>query len=86
MGRALYLPDSRDDLFDIWCHVLEESESLEVADRVVDAIDDTCQIYASQPEMGQLRPDLAPLVRCFPVGKYVVFYMLLDDGIECPLF
>ena len=75
MGQVVYLPEAEEDLFAIWHYVLEESQSLEVADRLTDTIDDTCGIYADQPEMGQLRPDLAARMRCFPAGKYVVFYV-----------
>ena len=67
MGHVVYLPEAHEDLFGIWHYVFKESESLEVADRLTDTIDDTCRIYADQPEMGQLRPDLAEHVRCFPV-------------------
>ena len=82
MGHVVYLPEAHEDLFGIWHYVFRESESLEVADRLTDAIDDRCRIYVDQPEMGQLRADLAEQVRCFPVGNYVVFYLPLDDGIE----
>lgn len=82
MDKVVYLPEAEEDLFDIWRYVLEESESLEIADKLVDSIDDKCQAYANQPEIGQLRPDLSLRVRCFPVGNYVVFYLPLDEGIE----
>ena len=32
--------------------------------------------------MGQVRPELASGVRSFPVGKYVVFYLPMEEGIE----
>jgi len=32
--------------------------------------------------MGRARDELVPGVRCFPVGRYVVFYVPLDDGID----
>ncbi len=69
MGKVVYLPEAEEDLLGIWRYVFAESESLEVADKVVDSIDDKCKSYSNQPEMGQLRPDLASRVRCFPVGN-----------------
>ena len=32
--------------------------------------------------MGRARDELAPDVRSFPFGRYVIFYMPLDDGID----
>jgi toxin ParE1/3/4 len=55
---------------------------MEVADRLIDAIDDAASVYAGQPHLGIPRPELAGGVRCFPVGSYVVFYLATNDGIE----
>jgi hypothetical protein len=32
--------------------------------------------------MGRLRPELAPHLRSFPIGNYVIFYRLTQEGIE----
>jgi toxin ParE1/3/4 len=32
--------------------------------------------------MGRTRDELAAELRSFPVGRYVVFYMPLDDGVD----
>ena len=40
------------------------------------------RVLATQPMMGRARDELAPGVRSFPFGRYVVFYMPLDDGID----
>jgi len=82
VDNLVYLPEAEEDLFHIWRYVFEESKSLKAADGIVDSIDDMCQLYAKQPTLGELRHDLAALVRCFPVGKYVVFYVPRDAGIE----
>ncbi len=37
---------------------------------------------ATQPMMGRARDELALGVRSFPFGRYVVFYVPLDDGID----
>lgn len=39
-------------------------------------------MLAAQPMMGRTREELAPGVRNFPFGRYVVFYMPMDDGID----
>ena len=82
MARTIYLPEAVEDLHSIWQHLAEQSLSEDIADRLIDTIDDTCKSYAAQPLMGQARAELAEDVRCFPVGNYVVFYLPLPDGIE----
>jgi len=32
--------------------------------------------------MGRSRPDLAPGLRSFPVGKYIICYVPIENGIE----
>lgn len=32
--------------------------------------------------MGRARPELGPAIRSFPIGKYVVFYEPIQDGID----
>jgi len=32
--------------------------------------------------MGRVRDELAPSLRSFPVGRYVIFYRLIKNGIE----
>jgi toxin ParE1/3/4 len=48
---------------------------------LVDAIEATCELYARQPELGELRPDLGRALRVFRVGNYVVAYQPAEDGI-----
>ena len=79
---VLYLPEAREDLFVIWEYLVEQTKNPAIVDRVIEKIDQTAQTYAGQPEIGELRPDLADTVRCFPVDRHVVFYVPIDGGIE----
>ena len=72
-ARIILTPAAEDDLVDIWRYLVAESQNEGTADRLFDDIGGKSQIYAQRPELGELRPDLAPGVRCFPVGRYVVF-------------
>lgn len=82
MGVVTYLPDAIEDLHRVWSYVAEKSQSMEVADRLIDAIDDAASTYAGQPEVGIPRFELTEGLRCFPVGNYVVFYLATGKGIE----
>jgi toxin ParE1/3/4 len=48
----------------------------------VDHLDDQFRPLAMQPTMGRACEDLAPSVRSFPVGRYVVFHVPIEDGID----
>jgi toxin ParE1/3/4 len=48
----------------------------------VDQLDAQFRLLATQPKMGRARNELAADVRSFPVGRYVVFYVSLDAGVD----
>jgi len=65
---------------EIWDYIA--TDSLAAADRWVDYLDKHFRVLATQPMMGRARDELVPGVRSFPFGRYVVFYMPLDDRID----
>jgi toxin ParE1/3/4 len=52
------------------------------ATRLCDGIERECWRLARNPEIGVLRPDLAPLLRFFPFKKYLIFYRKSPEGIH----
>jgi toxin ParE1/3/4 len=68
------------DLADIWAFIAEDS--VRHADRFAVLIDGHCQALARRPNLGRSRPELAPELRSFPVGQYVIFYVPLPQGVE----
>lgn len=79
MARVLCTSEAEESRVDIWLHIAQESP--QAADRLIERIDEKCRLYATQPQMGDPRPDLGDNIRCFPVGNYVVIYRPLEDGI-----
>ena len=57
-------------------------DSLDQADRWIDKLDEKFGILATQPLMGRAREELAADLRSFPFGRYVIFYMPVQDGID----
>jgi toxin ParE1/3/4 len=49
---------------------------------VIDRITETCDKLARHPRMGIRQDQYRAGLRCFPVGKYVIFYHVTDDGLE----
>jgi len=69
---------SLDEIYD---HIGRKNHSPAAAARLLRRIAEKCDLYATQPFMGEARPDLGSEIRCFPVDSYVVLYKPLDDGI-----
>jgi len=66
-GEILRRPQARLDLIDIWNYIADDNEA--AADRLLDRIE--------QPKAGRERAELAPGLRSFPVGNYLLFYLPL---------
>lgn len=81
MKRVLYAPEAETDVYSIAKHIAEEGD-LAAAYRFLENVDETTQLIATQPEMGRRREELAPRLRSFPVGPFVLFYRATKGGIE----
>jgi toxin ParE1/3/4 len=80
MSRYALTPRASQDLEDIGDFVAQANAR--AAARLVRSLEDKCRMLAEFPEIGSRCEDLAPELRRFPVGKYVIFYRAIDDGIE----
>lgn len=80
MARVTRRPLAETDILDIWDFIAEDS--MDEADRWLDALDEKLRLWATQPLMGRDRQELLPGLRSFPFGRYVVFYCPLTDGLD----
>lgn len=80
MPRVTRRPLAETDILEVWDYIADDNPA--AADRWVDQLDAQFRMLATQPMMGRTRNELAPGVRSFPFGRYVVFYVALDDGID----
>lgn len=71
---------AEEDLVQIWLYVARDNPT--AADKLLDTVDAACHRLAQNPRMGPARPDLAPDLRYFIVGRYLVLYRALRDGID----
>ena len=68
-------PQAESDLDDIWYYTAEQSQNIEIADRLADFITDRFLLLSAHPHLGRRRDeDLGPGSRSFPVGEYVIIY------------
>jgi toxin ParE1/3/4 len=80
MTEIVKLSRAADDLAEIWDYIADDSE--EQADLFIDTIDRKLRLLAEQPNLGRPRSELAENMRSFPVGRYVIFYIVMPLCIQ----
>lgn len=71
---------AEEDLIALWEAIAGESPN--AADRALDRIDDVFRLLAEHPEAGRRRDDIRPGFRLFPERPWLVFYRIVDSGVE----
>jgi len=59
-----------DDIFAYWA----KRASPETADRLIDSIVERFWLLGAHPSFGRRCDDLGAGLRCFPAGKYLIYY------------
>jgi toxin ParE1/3/4 len=67
-----------DEIFVYWA----KRASLDVADRLIEAISERFWMLGEYPDAGRSCEDLMPGARCFPAGKYLIYYRKMRRGVE----
>jgi toxin ParE1/3/4 len=80
MPRVLKTPEAELDLVEIAAYI--EADNPPAAERLLDHLDEKLRLLSEFPGLGRAREELAESLRSFPVGKYVIFYLPLSDGIN----
>lgn len=78
--RLTLTPAAREDLLALWQYIAADNSP--AADRVIDDLLDCSECLAAFPSLGPDRPDLAPNVRYFPRGSYLIVYRPEPHGVE----
>lgn len=73
-------PKALSDLAQIWDYIADDGE--ERADAFIATIDAKFQTLSLHPAMGRRREELAPGLRSFPAGRYLIFYVALTNGVD----
>ncbi len=71
---------AEEDLIEIWIYIAQDNPG--AADRMLDNIEQRFHALADNPLIGQLRPDIAPELRYFSVGKYLILYRTVPGGVQ----
>jgi toxin ParE1/3/4 len=78
--EILRRPQARLDLIEIWSFIADDNET--AADRMLNRFERALRMLRDRPLVGRQRPELAPGLRSFPIGNYVLFYLPLPNGID----
>lgn len=68
------------DLIDIGDFIARDSPANAV--RFIARLEEFCELLVSQPLAGRVRDEVSPGLRSLPYGRYVIFYRVIDDGVE----
>ena len=71
---------AEEDLIEIWLYIAQDNPA--AADRVLDDIEEMFEALVENPMIGRLRPDIAPELRYFTVGKYLILYRVVPNGVQ----
>jgi toxin ParE1/3/4 len=80
MSSIIRSDQSEQDVYEISVFIARDDPDAAV--RLIDRFDVTLKMLAINPLAGRARGELAPGVRSFPVGNYLLFYRLRAGGIE----
>lgn len=80
MSRVIFSPLAEADLNEILDYIARDKPRAAV--KFVAKLRETCYMLCAHPEMGQSRPELAPNLRSFSAGSYLIIYRTVSEGVE----
>ena len=58
------------------------SRNIEAGERFINEFEKKCKYLANFPNMGRSYDDIKPALRGLPLAGYIIFYRIINDGIE----
>lgn len=58
------------------------NRNIEAGERFINEFEKKCKNLADFPNMGRSYDDVKPSLRGSPLAGYIIFYRIVDDGIE----
>ncbi|WP_254567961.1 type II toxin-antitoxin system RelE/ParE family toxin [Oscillatoria sp. HE19RPO] len=80
MSRYLISPDVIRELNEIFDYFA--SRSVSAGERFVEAFENKCRYLIQFPNLGRSYADFDPSLRGVPLNGYILFYRVINDGIE----
>ena len=80
MAKLIIAPSAQQDLADIHDYIARDKPI--AAANWVEKIEEKCKLIAATPEFGERRPEYGTDIRSSVVGRYVIFFRPIENGIE----
>jgi toxin ParE1/3/4 len=80
MATLIIAPAAQQDLSDIYDYIARDKPI--AAANWVEKIEEKCMLIAETPEFGERRPEYGAEIRSSVVGRYVIFFRPIENGIE----
>ncbi len=58
------------------------SRNVDTGERFINEFEKKCKNLANFPNMGRSYDDMKPSLRGLPIAGYIIFYRIINDGIE----
>ncbi len=81
MTKALFRPKAKSDIADIWDYTFK-TWSIDQADLYIKSLIDICGSLSENSGIGIARNELYEGLHVHPSGKHLIFYLIIDDGID----
>jgi toxin ParE1/3/4 len=78
--QYLLSPAAIQDLDEITDYFAEHN--IDAGDKFVDEFSKKCRYLTQFPLMGRSYSEIRPYLRGLPLQKYIIFYRIIDNGIE----
>ena len=78
MAKLIVAPSAQQDLPDIYDYIARDKPIASA--NWVEKIEEKCKLIAATPELGERRPEHG--IRSSVVGRYVIFFRSIENGIE----
>lgn len=80
MRRLEFSPEAEADLIEIATYIARDNRQR--AHSFVDELEARCADLILFPDAGRARPELAPVLRSKPHGRYVIFYSVGTEAVR----
>ncbi|TWT81738.1 Plasmid stabilization system protein [Planctomycetes bacterium CA13] len=80
MATLIIAPAAQQDLSDIYDYIARDKPI--AAANWVEKIEEKCKLIAETPKFGERRPEYGAEIRSSVVGRYVIFFRPIENGIE----
>ncbi len=79
MAHIARQPQARRDLIEIWNYIADDN--VRSANALIDRVDAKLTLLATNAKLGRVRDELSVGLRSVSIGRYVLFYQQMPDGI-----